>query len=122
MIAISLYLLSHLPGTKDGKYCIMTDDKGAAGCILNLFRPSNKKYTGIPINIYSTPKMVQRMYKSSILTDKEEIIAILSILSDSIVAVKGILEDDFDIRDKISLQIDELAQMIMTPNMINIIF
>lgn len=31
LIAICVHILSHMTGVKDGKLCIMTDDKGAAG-------------------------------------------------------------------------------------------
>ena len=38
LLAVCLHVLSHLPGEADGKFCVITDDKGAAGKIDDLFK------------------------------------------------------------------------------------
>ncbi|MCD8249954.1 MAG: hypothetical protein LUC60_08930, partial [Lachnospiraceae bacterium] len=59
LLGICMHILSQLPGEEDGKFCIMTDDKGAAGKIDALFRKTNRQFQGKRIIIFSTPKLAQ---------------------------------------------------------------
>ena len=69
LLAICLHVLSHIPGEEDGKFCVITDDKGAASVIHTLFENTKKQYKGKNIGIFSTPKLVQVLYRENILND-----------------------------------------------------
>lgn len=121
MLAICLHILSHLPGEDDGKFCVITDDKGAGSKIDALFQRTSGQYRGKKIIIFSTPKLVQFMYTENILTDKECVRAILDVGSNGNIVVLG--TRDYDLRiNEISISCDELADLIATPNAIHIIF
>ena len=64
LIGICVHILSHLPGMKDGKLCVVTDDKGAAGKIDALMRRTNSQFRGSKIILFSTPKLVQHTYQA----------------------------------------------------------
>lgn len=121
LLAICLHILSHMPGEEDGKFCIITDDKGAASKIDTLFKKTARQYRGKKIVIFSTPKLVQVLYRENILEDREHAKAILSTGTDGNIVVLGACI--FDIRSKeIAISCEELADLIMQPNGINIIF
>lgn len=121
LLAICLHILSYMPGEEDGKFCVITDDKGAAGKIDTLFEKTAKHHKGKKIGIFSTPKLVQTLHRENILTDREDIMAILSMGINGNVVVLG--TRFFDVRSQaISISSDELADLIMQPNGINIIF
>lgn len=121
IIAICLYLLVHIPGEDDGKFSIITDDKGAAGRIDAIFKKLDKRFGGKDIGIFSTPKLVQILYREKILQKREHIKDILEAGTDGNITVLGMLI--YDMRGKeISLSKDELAELIMKPNGINILF
>ncbi|MFR5600933.1 MAG: hypothetical protein ACLTKI_00555 [Lachnospiraceae bacterium] len=121
LLAICLHILSHLPGERDGKFCILTDDKGAAGKIDALFQKTAKQYRGKKIVIYSTPKLVQMMYREHFLKDRETINTILRTGNDGNIVVLG--TEVFDLRSReISKSSEELTDLIMKPNGIQIIF
>ena len=121
LLGICLHILSYLPGEKDGKFCIITDDKGAAGKIDALFKETARQYRGKRIIIFSTPKLVQIMYRESILKNKEHMERILCTGTEGNIVILGTLI--FDIRSKeISISSTELADLIIQPNGINIIF
>ena len=121
LLAICLHMLSHLPGEDNGKFCIITDDKGAAGKIDALFKKTASPHCGKAIGIFSTPKLVQILYREQILQNKTHINEILGTGSSGTIVVLGTLI--YDIRSKdISLSTDELTELIMQPNGINIIF
>lgn len=121
LIAICLYILSHIPGEDDSKFCVITDDKGAASKIDNMFRRTPKQYRGKAIGIYSTPKLAQVLYRENILLEGDHIKEILGAGIDGNIAVLGMCI--YDIRGKeISLNKDDLADLIMQPNGINIFF
>lgn len=121
LLAICLHILSHIPGEEDGKFCVITDDKGAAGKIDTLFKKTTGQYRGKKIGIFSTPKLVQVLYREKILQEKEHIKEILSTGIEGNIVVLGTLILDIRSRD-ISLKSEELADFIMQPNGINIIF
>lgn len=121
LLAICLHILSYIPGEKDGKFCVITDDKGAAGKIDALFKRTNLQFEGKRIIIFSTPKLVQVLYNEGILTDKNHIKAILGTGSAGNIAVLGTRL--YDLRSKeISLSCEELTDLITEPNGISITF
>ncbi len=121
LLAICLHILSYIPGEDDGKFCVITDDKEAGSKIDTLFKETAKQYKGKKIVIFSTPKLVQVLYREKIIEDREHVKAILSTGTDGNIVVLGTLI--YDIRSKdISISSDELTDLIMQPNGINIIF
>lgn len=121
VLAICLHILSHIPGEDDGKFCVITDDKGAAGKIDAMFKKTAKQYRGKNIGIFSTPKLVQVLYREKILLNREHLREILGAGTNGNIVVLGMLF--YDIRGKeISLNKEELADLIMQPNGINIFF
>lgn len=121
LLAICLHMLSHMPGEKDGKFCVITDDKGAASKIDALFKKTARQHRGKKIVIFSTPKLVQVLYREHILEDREHIASILRTGTNGNVVVLGTLI--FDIRSReISISSEELADFMVKPNGINIIF
>ncbi len=122
LIGICIHILSHLPGIIDGKLCVITDDKGAASKIYSLLRRTNRQYQGAKIIIFSTPKMVQYMYQEHMELEKEDLVEILSQGTDGNIVVKGTTAYDLEINDEISLTCEALADKIMEPNGIHIIF
>lgn len=120
-MAICLHILSNLPGEEDGKFCIITDDKGAASKIDILFKETARQHRGKKIVILSTPKLVQVLHRENILKDREHVKTILSTGMDGNIVVLGTLIFDIRSRD-ISITSEELADLIMQPNGINIIF
>ncbi|MGN0396106.1 MAG: hypothetical protein ACI4EF_12150, partial [Coprococcus sp.] len=121
VLAICLHILSHIPGEDDGKFCVITDDKGTAGKIDAMFKKTAKQHSGKSIGIFSTPKLVQVLYRENILHDSEHLKEILASGTDGNIVVLGMLV--YDIRGReISLSRDELADLIMQPNGINIFF
>jgi len=121
LMAICLHILSHIPGEEDGKFCVITDDKGAAGKIDTLFKKTARYHRGKKVVIFSTPKLVQVLHREHILENIEHVKAILITGTDGNIVVLGTLI--FDIRSKdISINSEELANLIMQPNGINIIF
>lgn len=121
VLAICLHILSHIPGENDGKFCVITDDKGAASKIDAMFKKTAKQHSGKNIGIFSTPKLVQVLYRENILLNGEHLKEILGTGTDGNIVVLGMLI--YDIRGKeISLSKDELADLIMQPNGISIFF
>lgn len=121
VLAICLHILSHMPGKADGKFCIITNDKGAASKMDSLFKKTAAQDKGKKIIIFSTPKLVQVLYREHILENKEHIQTILSTGIEENIVVLGTCI--FDIRSReISISSEELAQLITEPNGIHIIF
>lgn len=121
LLAICLHILSYMPGEEDGKFCIITDDKGAASKIDTMFKKTARQYRGKKIVVYSTPKLVQALHREHILEDRGHVKAILSTGTDGNIVVLGTMI--YDLRSKeISISSEELADLIMQPNGINIIF
>ena len=121
LLAICLHILSHIPGEPDGKFCIVTDDKGAGGKIDALFKKTALQYRGKKIIIFSTPKLVQVLYNEHILNDREHIKKILSAGHQGDITVLGTRIYDLK-SDVITMSSDTLTDLIMTPNGINITF
>ena len=121
VLAICLHILSYIPGEDDGKFCVITDDKGATGKIDGMFKQTAKQYKGKKIGIFSTPKLVQILYREKILLNSEHMKEILSTGIDGNIVVLGMCIYDIRARE-ISLSKDELADLIMQPNGISIFF
>lgn len=121
LLAICLHILSHMPGEEDGKFCVITDDKGAAGKIDTLFKKTARQHRGKKIVILSTPKLVQILHRERFLDDREDVKAMLSTGADGNIVVLG--TRIYDIRSReISISSEELADLIVQPNGIQIIF
>lgn len=120
-LGICLHILSHIPGEDDGKFCVITDDKGAASKIDSMFKKTKSRFSGKKIGIFSTPKLVQILYRENILCNAEHLREILSTGTDGNIVILGTLI--YDIHSRIiSLSKDELADLIMQPNGIHIFF
>ena len=121
LLAICSHILSYIPGEDDGKFCVITDDKGAAGKIDTLFRKTNIQFRGKKIGILSTPKLVQILYNENLLVDRECVVTMLQNGSNENIIVLG--TRIYDLRgDEIAIGCEELADLIMTPNGIHITF
>lgn len=121
LIAVCLYLLSHVPGEADGKFCVITDDKGAAGKIDTLFKEIPKQHRGKMIGIFSTPKLVQILYREGILRDPMHIKEMLAAGADGNIVVLGMRVYDIRARE-IAVSKEALTDLIIQPNGITIIF
>lgn len=122
LISICAHILSYLPGVSDGKLCVLTDDKGAASQIDSVGRKTKQEYRGSRIILFSTPRLIQHMYREGIELSEDEIVNILSQGVSENIVIMGITEYDLTVNDKISLSCRELAQKIMEPNGIEIVF
>jgi len=122
LIGICVHILSHLPGMKDGKLCVVTDDKGAAGKIDSLMKRTNSQFRGSKIILFSTPKLVQHIYQAYRELTEDEMAEILSQGTSDKVTVMGTTAYDLAVNLKISMTCRELAQKIIEPNGINILF
>lgn len=121
LLAICLHMLAHLPGEPHGKFCLLTDDRGAAGKTDALFRKTAGQYGGKKIMIISTPKLAQVLYQEHILTEQERIRALLGAGTSGNIVVLG--NQMYDLRSReISLSCEELAKLIAQPNGIYIVF
>lgn len=108
LLGICLHMLSQLPGEEEGKFCLMTDDKGAAGKIDALFMRTPADHRGKRILLFSTPKLAQTLYKEKYIQKKESLLEILDTGSDGPVKVLG--TQIFDLKSRIiSLPREELA-------------
>ena len=121
-IGICVHILLHLPGVKDGKLCVITDDKGAAGKINKLMEKTNLRHRGSKIILFSTPKLVQHMYQDHMELTRDDMVEILSQGVSGNVVVMGTTAYDLKVNPEISMTSRELAQKIMEPHGINIVF
>lgn len=120
LLAVCLHILSHLPGEKDGKFCVITDDKGAAGKIDDLFKKTKRQFQGSKIIIFSTPKLVQALYTEGIVTAEVELERILKTGISGNLKVLG--TEIYDLKSReITLSCKEAARLI-TKQQINITF
>ena len=122
LISICVHILSNIPGVPDGKLCILTDDKGAAGTIDSVMKKPNPKYQGSKIILFSTPKLVQHMYQEQVELSENEMVNILSQGVPDNIVIMGITPFDLEVNKKMSLSCRDLAKKIMEPNGIKIVF
>lgn len=121
LLAICLHILAHVPGEPDGKFRVITDDKAAAGEIDNLFQKTARQYCGKRIVIYSTPRLVQILYRAGFLREEKEVREMLQMGISGNITVFGV--SMFDIRSRdIKMSSDELTTLIMRPDGIDVIF
>lgn len=112
MLAICLYILSHVPGEADGKFCVITDDKEAARRIEKLFGRTNQRFRGSRIILFSTPKLAQILYEEGLITDRDAVWVWLRAGTVGNIAVLG--TRIYDLRsNEISLGCEELAGLIV---------
>ncbi|MCI9337817.1 MAG: hypothetical protein HFH93_09795 [Lachnospiraceae bacterium] len=111
LLAICLHILSQFPGEADGKFCIITDDRGAAHKIDQLFRRTNRKFRGSRIILFSTPKLVQTLYEEGLIRDESAVQAWLRAGTVGNITVLG--TQVYDLKsNEISLGCEELARLI----------
>ena len=122
LIAICVHILSHMVGIKDGKLCVLTDDKGAAGKIDSVMRRTNPQNRGAKIILFSTSKLVQHMFQEKIVMSEEEMENLISKGTSGKIVVMGTTAFDLSVDEKISMTGKELVQKIIEPNGINIVF
>ena len=122
LISICVHILSYLPGVPDGKLCVLTDDKGAAGKIDSVMRKTNLQYRGSKIILYSTPKLVQHMFRENVELSEDEMVDLISQGTSGNITVMGITAFDLKVDEKISMSCIDLAQKIMEPNGIIVVF
>lgn len=118
---MSWNILSNLPGEPDEKFCIITDDKGAAGKIDTLFRNAVAQHRGRKIVIFSTPKLLQVMQRDGAVEERECLEELLRTGTHGKITVLGTRLSDLRNRE-ISLTWEELAELMIQPNEINIVF
>lgn len=122
LISICIHILCYLPGVFDGKLCVLTDDKGAAGKIDSVMGRANPQNRGAKIILFSTPKLVQHMFQEHVEISEDEMINLISQGASGNIAVMGITAFDLKVDEKISMTSRELVQKIMEPNGIKIVF
>ena len=122
LIAVCTHILSHLPGIPDGKICVMTDEKGAAGKIDSVMRRTNSQNRGSRVILFSTPKLVQHMYQERVEMSEDEMVNIISQGTSENVVVMGITAYDLEVDRNISMSCRTLVKKIMEPNGIQIVF
>lgn len=122
LICICTYILSYLPGINDGKLCIITDDKEAAGKIDNMMKKIKPEYKGAKVLLFSTPKLVQYMYQDYVELSEEDMTEIISAGNSGNVVVMGTTPYDLKVNPKISMTAKDLVNKIIEPNGINIVF
>ena len=111
MLAVCLHVLVKLP-EEEGKFCIITDGKGAAGKIDAAFRQVNRRYRGQRVILFSTPKLVQALYNEGIAAEAEELLPILHAGNNGIIKILGAEIYDIDNRE-ITLDCAEAARKIV---------
>ena len=111
MLAVCLHVLVKLP-EEEGKFCVITDDKGAAGKIDAPFRRVNRRYREKRVILFSTPKLVQALYNEGIATRAEELLPILHAGNNGIIKILGAEIYDIDNRE-ITLDCAEAARKIV---------
>ena len=122
LISICVHILSYLPGVFDGKICVLTDDKGTVGKIDSVMRRTNPHNRGARIIVFSTPKLVQHMFQEHVEISEDEMINLISQGASGNIVVMGTTAFDLKVDEKVSMTGRELAQKIMEPNGINIVF
>ena len=122
LIAVSVHILSNLPGLSDGRICVLTDDKRAAGKIDSAMKRTHLNFRGAKVLIYSTPKLVQHMYQEGRTLSASEMTCLISQGTNGNVVVMGTTAFDFDVNAHISMSCIDLVKKIMEPNGINIVF
>lgn len=122
LISICVHILSHLPGIQDGKLCVLTDDKGAAGKIHSVMRRTNPHSKGSEIILFSTPKLVQYMFKEKTEMSEDEMVNLISQGVSENVAVMGLTAYDLEVDKDISMPCRDLVKRIIEPNGITIVF
>lgn len=120
LLGICLHILSQLSGEEEGKFCVITDDKGAAGKIDDLFKKTARQFQGNRIIIFSTPKLAQILYTEQYITERNVLVEILRFGGVGNIKVLG--TQIYDLRShEISLSREEISDQIMSKG-INITF
>lgn len=113
LLGICLHILSQLPGEEDGKFCIITDDKDAAGKIDGLFKKTKRQFLGKKIIIFSTPKLAQILYVEEYVTNREMLVEVLKFGGSGNIKVLG--TRIYDLKSNvISLSCEEIVDQIIS--------
>lgn len=121
LLAICVQILSHIPGLKDYRFNVLTEDKGARAVIHNLLYKTGKQYAGQKVMIYSTPRLLQTMIHLGRISDPDSISRILGMGQEREIAVYGTLPEEFE-TTKHTYCTGALAQLMLTPDKIDIRF
>lgn len=121
LLAICLHIMSHVPGTHDYKYHVLTEDKGARAVINDLFEKTNEQFAGSQILIYSTPRLVQRIIELGLISDKNAIARILGNGINRKIKVYAALPHEFVFSGH-TFDAAELAELLLTPSGIDVRF
>ena len=76
----------------------------------------------IKIIVFSAPKLVQHMFQEHVEISEDEMINLISQGASGNIVVMGTTAFDLKVDEKVSMTSRELAQKIMEPNGINIVF
>ena len=114
MCALCIYFLTMIPIYNEGCIAFLSEDKRAAVMVNRLIRNSR-------ILFFSTPKLIQHMYKSGVIKDKSQLELVLKSGNSGNISIRGITPYDFDSFSNISGSARDIAQMIVDDT-INIIF
>ncbi len=121
LLAICMHLLSHMPGSEDYKFNVITEDKGARGTISSIFERTKQQYAGKKVVIYSTPKLLQEMIANKTIEDVDVISRILEMGNSGKVSVYALEPDEFT-PNKHVYDSSELAGLMVEPNRIDVRF
>ena len=121
VLAVCLNLLTCMPGEPEGKFCMITDDKGAVRKIDAFFKRIPDGHRGKRIIVFSTPKLVQTMYREKMIETAEQMKDILGAGREGNIKILGTGIYDLYSREY-SFSCEELAALMMTPDGINITF
>lgn len=122
LIGVCVNILSYLPGLPDGKLCVLTDDKQGAAAINKIMKATNEHVKGARPLIFSTPKLVQSMFRENVEMSDEEMVSIISQGRPGDVSVMGMTAFDLEVRSKITMSGAALVKLMKEPNGINIVF
>ena len=107
-----------MPGIPDEKLCVVTDDKGAAGKIDSAMKRTNSHNRGAKIILYSTPKLVQHMYREQGSISEDEMIRLISEGTSGNIVVMGTTTYDLEVNPEIAMSSADLVRKIMDVNIV----
>ncbi|MCF0116348.1 MAG: hypothetical protein HUJ56_13450 [Erysipelotrichaceae bacterium] len=122
MIGLCIYLMSCISSVSEGKVWVLTEDKIAKTKFHTVNKCVKKLGIGSRCKVFSTPKLVQYMYRDSVPLTKEEMVKLIAQGTNGLISVMGTTTLDLDVNPKISMEVEELVEKIIEPNAINIVF
>lgn len=120
LIAVCMHLLANIPDSKDYKYVVLTEDKGAIGLINKTSKNVYEHIGKYALSALTTARLAQRLYEENIIFDKIQVEEILSAgAANTVIKILGSEEYDLEIKEKV-MTCSELAEKIVTSNAIHI--